>query len=87
MSKHVLQYLLYAENPVKVTKSVDHSVYTPLGHARNPFIDVSRSAISKAVLAGSAVLDNFGCAPSGRNPNSSRILRQTKLTYDLSEYV
>jgi len=84
-SKHILQYLLFAENPQKGMKSVDHPTYTPLGHAHNPLLVASSSAISKAMAAGSAVLDIFGSAPSGRNPTSSRVLRQTKVAYDFGE--
>jgi myosin heavy subunit len=85
-SKHILQYLLFAENPLKVAKSADYPTYTPLGHARNPLIDVTHSSLSKAVAAGQAVLDVFGSAPSGRNPSSSRVIRQTKLAYNLGEH-
>lgn len=84
-SKHILQYLLFAENPQKGAKSVDHATYTPLGHAHNPLVAMSSSSVSKAMAAGSAVLDIFGCAPSGRNPNSSRVIRQTKVAYNLGE--
>jgi len=83
LSKHIVQYLLFAENPSKSPKSADNTTYTPLGHANNPFIDLARSPVSKAVTAGVAVLDIFGGAPSGRNPTSSRVIRQTKLNYDL----
>jgi myosin heavy subunit len=88
VSKHILQYLLFADTPSKSTKSVNHATYTSLGHAHNPFVDVVVcTPVSKAVTAGSAVLDIFGSAPSGRNPTSSRIIRQTKLTYDLGNFV
>lgn len=82
-SKHILQYLIFADNPQKVSKSVNYATYTPLGHAHNPFVDVAPSSVSKALAAGSAVLDIFGGAPSGRNPHSSRVIRQTKVAYDL----
>jgi myosin heavy subunit len=85
-SKHILQYLLYVENPHKVAKSANYPTYTPLGHAHNPFIDLASSPLSKAMAAGNAVLDIFGCAPSSRNPNSSRVIRQTKLAYNFGEY-
>jgi myosin heavy subunit len=85
VSKHILQYLLFAEAPQRSSKSTNYSTYTPLGHAHNPFVDLARTPLSKSGIAGSAVLDIFGCAPSGRNPNSSRVIRQTKLAYNLGK--
>ena len=84
-SKHVIQYLLYAESPQRAAKSADYASYTPLGHSHNPIIDMNSSSVSKAILAGCAVLDNFGSAPSGQNPTSSRGIRHTKFAYDLGE--
>lgn len=84
-SKHILQYLLFAESPSKLNKSSNYPSYTPLGHAHNPLIDLAHSPVSRAVAAGVAVMDVFGGAPCGRNPTSSRVIRQTKLVYDLGE--
>ena len=85
-AKHIIQYLIFAENPQKNLKSVDGPTYTPLGHAENPLIDMSKTRISRAVSAGITILDIFGSASSTRSPNSSRIIRNFSFSYSLGKF-
>jgi myosin heavy subunit len=86
LSKYTLQYLLYAHSPRHDKGVTENPTYIPLGHSFNPILASNSCEISKSAMAGSLLLDAFGTAPTEKNPTSSRLIRVTKLQYDLSTY-
>jgi len=84
LSKRIIQYLLFVENPRRDGQSTSIPAYEPLGHAMNPYLVTSpESRVSQALVAASLVMDAFGSAPTERCPTSSRLIRTTRLAYNM----
>jgi myosin heavy subunit len=85
LSKYTLQYLLYAQSPRHDKTVTENQSYIPLGHGFNPLLTSPSCEISKSVSAGILVMDAFGSSPTEKNPTSSRLMRISRLQYDLSK--
>lgn len=85
LSKYTLQYLLYAHSPRHDRAVTDNPNYIPLGHSLNPILSLNSCEISKSAMAGCLLMDAFGTTPTEKNPTSSRLIRVSKLQYDLSK--
>lgn len=87
LTKYILQYLLFVNKPRTDRAQNQTSNYIPIGHGMNPILVPNGCDISKSIIAGSLIFDAFGSAPTEKNPTSSRLLRITKLQYDLSKLI
>lgn len=86
LSKYMLQYFLFAEAPRRDPATTENPTYVSLGHAANPFLyDTTR--IAKGVAASSLIMDAFGSSPTEKSPMSSRLVRNTKLQYNMSKTI
>lgn len=83
LSKYTLQYLLYASSPRHDRAVTENPNYIPLGHGSNQFLVSTSCGISQAAITGSLLMDAFGTSPTEKNPTSSRLLRVTRMQYDL----
>jgi myosin heavy subunit len=85
LSKFSLQYLLYAQSPRHDKTITETMSYIPLGHGFNPLLISNSCEVSKSTMAGILVMDAFGSSPTEKNPTSSRLMRISRLQYDLSK--
>lgn len=85
LTKYILQYLLFTNKPRIDRARTETSNYIPLGHGMNPIFQSNGCEISKSISAGALIFDAFGSSPTEKNPTSSRLLRITRLQYDLSK--